>query len=327
MNSTGIGMSCPVSGPNRRVVGRGGRAAPRGAGSSPARPRTPSGPSPAACAGAARSPRLRSRRPRAPRGRSAPPPRAPAARCRRRRGCGRPRRRRADEVPPPRPPAPAPSRRSRRCRRPATAPSCVTASRPAAAPRARDSGRAGTSGSPGRTRSGRPRVPRARPGRRRVVRGGEHLDAEPARTAPAAGTSARPTARRSGRRSRPPSRPTAVASTPKMSRQLALEPVPHRGAAEDVPVRAQQPPRRPATAPRASGPWPTPSASSGDPAGVQQPGDVVVRGDEQRRRIRERLVLEQQPRVDVAVRRDDRQVPHGVVEPFRDRADAGIRGQ
>ncbi len=43
------------------------------------------------------------------------------------------------------------------------------------------------------------------------------------------------------------------------------------------------------------------------PAGVEQPRDVVVGRDEQRRRVGERAVVEQQARVDVPVGRDDRQ--------------------
>ena len=51
-----------------------------------------------------------------------------------------------------------------------------------------------------------------------------------------------------------------------------------------------------------------------DADGVQQPRHVVVGRDEQRGGIAERLVVEQQPRVDVAVRRDHRQLAHRVVQ-------------
>ena len=117
----------------------------RGAGSSPARRRTTSGPSRAAGAGATRWPRPPSRRRRAPSGRSARPPTAPTGRCGRRRGCGRPRRRRARRSTGGAPPAPARSRRSRRCRR---RPPCRARPPrpPSRAARARDSGRGGTSG-------------------------------------------------------------------------------------------------------------------------------------------------------------------------------------
>ena len=109
-------------------------------------------------------------------------------------------------------------------------------------------------------------------------------------------------------------------------RELCLEPPPHRRAAVDVPVRAQQPPHLPGLrlVQRAAAHT---ERVQPDPAGMQQPGDVVVRSDEQRGRIQERLVVEQQPRIDVPVRGDDRLVLHGLVEPPGDRADARIRRQ
>jgi hypothetical protein len=53
----------------------------------------------------------------------------------------------------------------------------------------------------------------------------------------------------------------------------------------------------------------------------------VVRGDEQRGRIRERVVVEQQPRVDVAVRRDHRRLAYRLVEPAGDRTRVGVGRQ
>ena len=108
--------------------------------------------------------------------------------------------------------------------------------------------------------------------------------------------------------------------------QLGLEPEAHRRAPEQVPAFAQQPPRRPR---RVFGEraLPDPEVVEPDPVGVQQPRHVVVGGHEQRRRVGERLVVEQQPRIDVTVRRDHRQVTHRVVQPPRDRPLARLRGQ
>ena len=158
-----------------------------------------------------------------------------------------------------------------------------------------------------------------------VVGGGQHLDAEPVVQRP---------------------RPVAVLGQPvghlvvdgvgrlgggahrhlEDLGQLRLQPVPDGRAAVDVPVRAEQPPHlarlglgelAAAHAERVQ--W--------DPAGVQQPGHVVVGRHQQARRVGERLVVEEQPRVDVAVRGQDRQVAHGLVEPPRDRPDPGLRGK
>ena len=63
-----------------------------------------------------------------------------------------------------------------------------------------------------------------------------------------------------------------------------------------------------------------------DPVGVQQPGHVMVGGHEQPRRVGEWRVVEQQPGVDVAVRGDDRQLPHRVVQVAGDRANPRFRG-
>jgi hypothetical protein len=53
----------------------------------------------------------------------------------------------------------------------------------------------------------------------------------------------------------------------------------------------------------------------------------VVRRDEQRCGVAERGVVEQDPGIDVAVRRHDRELAHRVVEPTRDGADARIGGE
>jgi hypothetical protein len=58
---------------------------------------------------------------------------------------------------------------------------------------------------------------------------------------------------------------------------------------------------------------------------MQQARHVVIRGHEQRRWIRERLIVRQHARVDVAVRRDHRQLGDRVVESARDRTLARVR--
>ena len=156
----------------------------------------------------------------------------------------------------------------------------------------------------------------------RVVRGGQHRDPEPLVERPRpVGVGGQPLGQlvvdRVGRVRRRARRDVEDVT------QLRLQPVAHRGAAVDVPVRAQQPPHLPGLrlGKRAAA---HAKLVQRDAAGVQQPGDVVVRGHEQRRRIRERRVVQQQPRIDVAVRRDDRQLPHGVVEPAGERTDSGL---
>ena len=46
--------------------------------------------------------------------------------------------------------------------------------------------------------------------------------------------------------------------------------------------------------------------------------------DEQGRGVGERLVVEQQPWIDVPVRRDQRQIAHGLIQPAGDRPDPGL---
>ena len=65
----------------------------------------------------------------------------------------------------------------------------------------------------------------------------------------------------------------------------------------------------------------------GHPIGVQQPGDVVIRRDEQGSRIGKRFVVEQQVRVDVTVRADQRKLSHRVVQAARHRSFAGVEWQ
>ena len=91
-------------------------------------------------------------------------------------------------------------------------------------------------------------------------------------------------------------------------------------------MRAQPPPDRARARPRTSGPCADAERVERHARRVQQPRHVVVGRHEQRRRVRERLVVEQQARVDVTVRRDHRQLAHGVVELARDRADSGSAG-
>jgi hypothetical protein len=108
--------------------------------------------------------------------------------------------------------------------------------------------------------------------------------------------------------------------------ELRLEPEPDRRPAVRGPVRAQQPPcgARVLLGQRTLA---DPERIDRDARRVQHPGDVVVRRDEQRCRVAERGVGEQDPGIDVPVRGDDRQLPHRVVEPPRDGADARIGGE
>ena len=114
--------------------------------------------------------------------------------------------------------------------------------------------------------------------------------------------------------------------TPKISRQRRLEPETHRRAAEQIPTAAQQPPNVPR---RFLGerPLPDPEGVERHAVGMQQPRHVVIRRHEQRRWVGERLIVEQYLGIDVAMRRDHRQVAHGVVDPPCDGALAGLRGQ
>jgi hypothetical protein len=101
--------------------------------------------------------------------------------------------------------------------------------------------------------------------------------------------------------------------------QLRLEPVPDGGAAEDGPVRAQPAPHGPRLGLRQRAAAHA-QLRQGHAGGVQQPGHVVVRGDQQARRVGERCVVGQQPGVHVTVRGEDRQLPHALVEPAGERA-------
>lgn len=58
---------------------------------------------------------------------------------------------------------------------------------------------------------------------------------------------------------------------------------------------------------------------------VEQAEDVVVGLNEEGRRLRERCVFRQNPRIDVAVRRDDGQPVRFFVQRARDTANRGIR--
>jgi hypothetical protein len=59
---------------------------------------------------------------------------------------------------------------------------------------------------------------------------------------------------------------------------------------------------------------------------MNEPGDVVVRADQQRCRIREGRIFVQDSGVHVAVRRNDGQVINKFQEPARDLSDAGLSG-
>ena len=61
--------------------------------------------------------------------------------------------------------------------------------------------------------------------------------------------------------------------------------------------------------------------------GVQHPVDVVVRGDQQRRRVAERGVVGQPLRGHVPVRGDDRQVLDTLIELARCRTEPGLSRQ
>ena len=116
-------------------------------------------------------------------------------------------------------------------------------------------------------------------------------------------------------------RAAAAWSTPKTVAKRLLQPQPRRRAAEQVPVlgeacarssgRRSRPGRR-----RGVG---TPSCGRRDALAEQHPGQVVVGHDDQPGRVRERRVVGQDARVDVAVRGDQRQVPGVRVELAGDR--------
>ena len=159
----------------------------------------------------------------------------------------------------------------------------------------------------------------------RVVGGGQHRDLEPLIERPRPiGVGRQPLGQlvvdRVGRRRR-----RAHPDVEDVA-QLRLQPVAHRCAAVGIPVRTQQPPHLPGLL---LGQRTTAHAELVEPnsVGMQQPGHVVVRGHEQRGRVGERRVVEQQSRVDVTMRRDDRQLAHRVVEPAGDRAHSGLRWQ
>ena len=59
----------------------------------------------------------------------------------------------------------------------------------------------------------------------------------------------------------------------------------------------------------------------------QHAGDVVVRDDQELRRVGERPVVGQVGRLDVSVHADERQLRGLAVQPAGDRADLGVDGQ
>ncbi len=137
----------------------------------------------------------------------------------------------------------------------------------------------------------------------RVVGGGQHRDAEPLEQGPGpVGRLGQAVGdlvvdRVGGRRRRPRRRPRRCR--------------PARPPASTAPAcRGTRPSARTAAATAVAGrrlgqrPCADAELVQRDAAGVQQPGHVVVGRDEQRRRVGERLVVEQQARVDVPVRGD-----------------------
>ena len=138
----------------------------------------------------------------------------------------------------------------------------------------------------------RVRRPAARGARRssqRVV-GGREDAIRNRSTAPAAGTRRRPGTRRSGRRSRPRSARTAGRRRRRSRRArspASTVPAVPRNAGQCSHSSRQA--RRDARSVQAG--RHRPRGLQRDARGVQQPGDVVVRRDEQRRRVGERRVL------------------------------------
>ena len=60
---------------------------------------------------------------------------------------------------------------------------------------------------------------------------------------------------------------------------------------------------------------------------MEQPGHVMIRGDEQARRVLERLVEGEPARIDVPVRADQRQLLDRVVELAGDRTNGRVDGK
>src|SRR5581483_7421600 len=99
-------------------------------------------------------------------------------------------------------------------------------------------------------------------------------------------------------------------------------------SAEEVPVAREQPPYR-ARVPLARRAVEAGYADGfqGDALAVQHPEDVMVRNDEERRRVGERLVVGEPGGVRVAVRTDDGERSHTPVEAASDRALARVGRQ
>ena len=60
---------------------------------------------------------------------------------------------------------------------------------------------------------------------------------------------------------------------------------------------------------------------------MEQPRHVVIGRDQETRRIQESLVIEEQARIDVPMRTDQRQLPDGLVQATCYRPDARLRGK
>ena len=95
--------------------------------------------------------------------------------------------------------------------------------------------------------------------------------------------------------------------------EFGLQPRPHGRSGEHVPMGAERPPGRAGTSLVEIAPT-DPEVLEGHATGVEQAGHVVVGGDQQRRRIGERGVVDQQGGIDVTVRGQERCVGHRGVE-------------
>ena len=111
---------------------------------------------------------------------------------------------------------------------------------------------------------------------------------------------------------------------PEQRGQLVGQPVAARGAGEAMPILRQAAPDRPGVdgAARVESHLPEFQSSR-----MQHPCHVVIASDQQLCRVTERLVVEKKPWIDVTVRRDDRGGRDVVVQPAGDLARAWVRRQ
>ena len=106
-----------------------------------------------------------------------------------------------------------------------------------------------------------------------------------------------------------------------------VEPHARRRAAEQVDVVGKRLPGSPRTGRRPTVERRHAEGLERNALAVEHPGQVVVRRDEECRRVLERLVGGEPPRVRVAVRADQRKVAHGLVELPGDRPRRRFGGQ